>query len=100
MEALLLVVIAIVAALAALAFARCPKGVMIVCSLLILIGAIALALLVSGPKDYLLRVPASLTTLLHPYILGSAGLLCVIIGAGGLAGLLARRLMQKSTTER
>lgn len=99
MEAILLFACAIATAIAALAFTRFPTGVVIVCSLLLIVGSIALALLVYGPKDYLLRFPASLATVLHPYLLGLAGLLCVIVGVGGLAGSLARFLMHKSTTE-
>lgn len=85
------------AAIAALAFVRCPQTAMITC-LLLLLGSMALAFVVYGPKDYLLRVPASFVNVLHPWILGLVGLLSVVIGGGGLAGLLVRRLMCRSTT--
>ncbi len=88
------------AAIAALAFVRCPQTAMITCLLLLLLllGSMALAFVVYGPKDYLLRVPASFVNVLHPWILGLVGLLSVVIGGGGLAGLLVRRLMCRSTT--
>ncbi len=89
------------AAIAALAFVRCPQTAMITCLLLLLLlGSMALAFVVYGPKDYLLRVPASFVNVLHPWILGLVGLLSVVIGGGGLAGLLVRRLMCRSTTAR
>jgi hypothetical protein len=64
---------------------------MTTCVALLLFGSAVMGFLFYGPKDYLIRVPAFLTTVLHPWILAPASILCTIIGLGGLLGLLAGR---------
>ena len=93
MEGLLIIVVAGAAVISALTYPIRPMGTVVVSVITSIIGASALTLLVFGPKDYMLRIPSRLTTILHPYILGSFGILVLLLGVGGMIGISARWLM-------
>ena len=92
MEAFIILVAIAAALLAGLLYPLCPKATVAVAVMLTLFGASALAVLLLGPQDYMLRIPRRLTTLMHPYILGSGGVLCLVLGVGGVLGCAARWL--------
>lgn len=97
MEALLIVLAAAAAVISALSYPLHPRYTIAVSVITTTIGASGLALLMFGPKDYMLRIPSSLTTILHPWILGGAGMLLLILGVGGIVGFSARLLMSRKT---
>jgi hypothetical protein len=95
METLLIILAAAAAILSALTYPRSPKCTVVASVMTAMIGASALLLLVVGPEDYLLHVPSTIAPALHPYVLGSAGMLLLIVGAGGIIGPSARRLLSR-----
>ena len=96
MEALLILLAAATAVISALAYPRRPKYTVAVSIITTIIGAGALGLLMFGPKDYMLRIPSSMTMILHPWILGGAGMLLLILGLGGIVGFSVRLWMGKT----
>ena len=99
METLLIVLAAAAAAISAVTYPLCPKSTAAVSVVTIFIGAGALTLLIFGPKDYLLRIPSSMTTILHPWILGGFGTLLLIVGVGAIVGVSARLLMTRKASK-
>jgi hypothetical protein len=97
MEALLIILAAAAAVISALTYPARPKCTVAVSVITTTIGAGALALLMFGPKDYMLRIPSSMTTILHPWILGGFGTFLIILGIGGIVGFFARLLMGRKT---
>ena len=74
---------------------RCARCTATVFTAVTIIGVGALTLVFLGRRDYMLKIPARMTTVLHPWVLGGIGLVLVVIGIGGTIGLLARLLMKK-----
>ena len=72
---------------------------MVTSLLLLFLGAVTIGFLFYGPKHYMLQVPESLATPLHPWTLALAGVLLAVLGAGGLAGSIIRRLMLRFATK-
>ena len=97
MEALLIILAAAAAVISGLTYPLWPRYTVAVSVITITIGAGALALLIFGPKDYMLRIPSSMTTISHPWILGGFGMLLLILGFGGIVGFSARLLMSRKT---
>src|SRR5262245_17112094 len=95
MEALLIILAAAAAVISALTYPLHPKYTVAVSVITTTIGAGAFTLLMFGPKDYMLRIPSSMTTILHQLILGGVGMLLLILGVGGIVGFSARLLMSK-----
>ena len=98
MEALLIVLATAAAAISAVTYPLCPKSTAAVSVVTIFIGAGALTLLIFGPKDYMLRIPSSMTDILHPWILGGFGMLLLIVGVGAIVGVSARFLMSRKAS--
>src|SRR4030095_868143 len=99
MEALLIVLAAAAAVISAVTYPLCPKSTAAVSVVTTFIGAGALALLIFGPKDYMLRIPSSMSAILHPWILGGFGMLLLIVGAGAIVGVSARFLMSRKASK-
>ena len=95
METVLNILAALAAIIAALAYPRSPRYTLAISVIAATMGAAALMLLTLGPQDYMLRIPTSIATVAHPYVLGSAGMLLLTLGAGGIIGLTARWLLSK-----
>ncbi len=98
MEGLLIIVATVTAVIAFLIYPLRPKCTLAASVITTILGGSALTVLVFGPKDYLLRVPSIMSTALHPWILGSFGMLMLILGVGGLIGISACLLMRKKNS--
>jgi hypothetical protein len=96
MEALLIILAAAAAVISAFTYPACPKCTVAVSVITTTIGAGALTLLMFGPKDYMLRIPSGMITILHPWILGGFGAFLIILGVGGIVGFSARLLISKT----
>ncbi len=93
----LLIILAVGAAvISALTYPVRPKCTVVVSVVTAIIGATAYTLLLFGPKDYMLRIPSSMTTLLHPWVMGGVGGLLLILGVGGIIGFSARLLISRN----
>jgi hypothetical protein len=99
MEALLIVLAMAAAAISGVTYPLCPKSTAAVSVVTTTIGAGALAFIIFGPKNYMLRIPSSMTTILHPWILGGFGTLLRIVGAGAIVGVSARFLMSRKASQ-
>jgi hypothetical protein len=97
MEALLIILATAAAVISALTYPLRPKYTVAVSVIATTIGASALTLVMFGPKDYMLRIPSGIVTILHPWILGGLGLLLLILGVGGIVGFSARLLLSRKT---
>jgi hypothetical protein len=97
MEALLIILATAAAVISALTYPLRPKCTVTVSVITAIIGASALTLLMFGPKDYMLRIPSSMATILHPWIFGGFAVLLLILGVGGIIGFSARLLMSRKT---
>lgn len=97
MEALLIILALAAAVISALTYPFHPVCTVAVSVITAIIGAGALTLLLFGPKDYMLRIPSSMATILHPWILSGFGGLMLILGVGGIIGFSARLLMSRKT---
>ena len=97
MEALLIILAAAAAVISALTYPLRPKCTVAVSVMTTTLGAGALTLLMFGAKDYMLRIPSSMTTILYPWILGGFGTFLIILGIGGIVGFFARLLMGRKT---
>jgi hypothetical protein len=91
---LLIIVALAAAAVSAVTYPRRPKCTLATALIATTIGVSALAFIMFGPKDYMLRIPSSMTPILHPWIVGGAGMLLLLLGIGGIVGLSARLLMR------
>lgn len=78
------------------AFSRFPRDVMIMSFLVGLVGAAIIGFLYFGPKNYMLRVPESLQTALHPWTLALCGVLFTVVGIGGILGSCIHHLMRRA----
>jgi hypothetical protein len=47
----------------------------------------------------MLRIPSSMTAILHTWILGGFGMLLLIVGAGAIVGVSARFLMSRKASK-
>ena len=95
MTTLLIILAVAAAAISALTYPLRPKCTVAVSVITASIGAGAYTLLLFGPNDYMLRIPSSMTTLLHPWVLGGIGGLSLTLGVGGIIGFLARLLISR-----
>lgn len=95
MGTLLVILAAAAAVISALTYPLRPRVTVAVSVLAAAIGACSFAFVAFGPKDHMLRIPNSLTTLLHPWVLGGLGTLLLILGVGGIIGFSARLLMSR-----
>ncbi len=95
MATLLIILATVAAATSALIYPLRPKCTVAVSVVTVVIGASAYTLLLFGPKDYMLRIPSSIATLLHPWVLGGIGGLLLTLGVGGIIGFSARLLMSR-----
>ncbi len=93
----MIILVTAAAVISALAYPLRPRCTVAVSVITAIIGASALTLLLFGPKDYMLRIPSSMTTILHPWILGGFGGILLILGVGGIIGFSARLLMSRKT---
>jgi hypothetical protein len=96
-EALLIILALAAAAISALTYPRYPKYTIAMALIATTVGASALTFIMFGPKDYMLRIPSSMTTILHPWIIGGGGMLLLLLGIGGIFGFSARLLMHSLT---
>ncbi len=97
MEALLIILATAATVISALIYPLRPKCTVAVSVITAIIGASGVTLVLFGPKDYMLRIPSSTATILHPFILGSVGGLLLTLGVGGIIGFSARLLMSRKT---
>src|SRR5262245_41061401 len=92
METLLIILATAAAVISDITYPLRQKYTVAVSIITTTIGASVLTLLMCGPKDYMLRIPSRIATILHPWILGGVGVLLLILGVGGIIGFSARLL--------
>jgi hypothetical protein len=100
MEILLLPVFIILCGLAGLIHRVCPKGTEYGAYSLLALGVLVVGFIFLGPKNYMLHIPESLQTILHPWILGLLSLVFLALGVTGLIGSMADRFLSIDKNER
>ena len=97
MEAILPVAFLILCGVAFLCHRACPKGIEYGALILMAMAALTIVFILFGPKEYMLQIPESLTTILHPWNLGLFALVTGIIGLSGLIGGVVDRILTSRT---
>ena len=65
-----------------------------------ILAALAIGLIFFAPNEYMLQIPDSLGTVLHPWILGLVALISGVLGVSGLIGSVVARLVTTKPNER
>ena len=99
MEAILPVAFLILCGMAFFSHRVCPKGIEWAALTLMTVATLAVIFILFAPKEYMLHIPESLKTILHPWILGLFALVSGTLGVSGLIGSIADRIVSAKTNE-
>ena len=93
MESMLVILIAVLTGASCFIARFCPKTVLLLSSIFLGIGVVISLFLSFGPRDYMLHIPQSLLTILHPWVLAAVCVLALVLSISGYLGFCAHKLV-------